>query len=450
MKKTRNVLKKYPVLIGMFAIAVLLGLIVLYWFWQRQQEVVSTVIPEELAREATIEKLKAPELVVEYIFAAAQQNDLDMALRAFPIDEVCLAFDADKLTEIYGELTLKTMPAPSGLYEQYFPLASVEYTEMCAESFENFMSGLPQDAKIKDISYLKPTQQMTAEILNFYTELNSAYGSRGVCEMTALIESEENTYAAVFTLICYDDYWKLLSFESESKLSDIDQSFQLIKEAKYKKNTDSSKQEQLKDELEETLFGEMSKDQKKEKEQNIEMARKQIESGNALLTPNYFVTCPAYGKTPRDTLKRFTLYLQRGDITSAICFGNTSGKERELEHTTLEALNQQTTFAEQIKNLWYTVLLNQELFNEGDYSKLDKDNDMKQTLSKLSLEHEFFLSFDGLDKTEEKDKFIAYYFYGERCFEIEVSMIETEQGWQIKSFDSMKKLSKEEYETKIQ
>lgn len=450
MKKVKNIIKKFPVLIGVFSIAILLSLIVLYWFSQRRQEVVSTVIPEELAREATIEKLKDPELVVAYILAAAKQKDLDMALRAFPIDEVCLSLDSDKLTEVYDELTLKTMPAPSGLYEQYFPIASVEYTQMYADSFEKFMSALPQDAKVKDISYLEPRQQMAAETLHFYTELNSAYGSKGICEMTALIEAEENTYATVFTLICYDDYWKLLSFKSESSLSDIDRNFQPISETKYKKATDNSKQEQLKEEIEEKLFGEMSKDQKKEKEQNVEMARKQIESGNALLTPNYFVTCPAYGKTPRDTLKRFTLYLQRGDITSAICFGNTYGKERELEHTTLEALNQQTAFAEQIKNLWYTVLLNQELFNEAGYSKLDKDNDIKQTLSMLSLEHEFYLSFDGLDETEEKDKFIAYYYYGEHCFEIEVSMIQAEQGWQIKSFDSMKKLSQEEYETKIQ
>lgn len=90
ISRLKKLLIKYPIIVGIMCILALMGGIVCYWYYSRTQEIVPTVIPQELSREQNIESLILPEDAVEYFVNAVINEDLDQAMRVFPIDELCL------------------------------------------------------------------------------------------------------------------------------------------------------------------------------------------------------------------------------------------------------------------------------------------------------------------------------------------------------------------------
>ena len=113
LDRLRKLLTKNPIIIGVMCILALMGGIVCYWYYSRSQEIVPTVITQELSREQNLDKLTSPEDAVEYFVKTLINKDIDQAMRVFPIDELCLNQNFKDILEEQNTFSLEFPIAPS-------------------------------------------------------------------------------------------------------------------------------------------------------------------------------------------------------------------------------------------------------------------------------------------------------------------------------------------------
>lgn len=424
---------------GVALIVLLIGSCCVYQWWQNRLQIVSTVIPTELAREATIEKIYDPKDLVTYMIQAVETQDLDMALRGFPIDEQCLAVNTAKIVESANAFYNSLAIAPSGWYSSYFPISSAELAGNLAESYEQFSQGIFEHGKleIESIDYVRPDIQASSEYQQESSELCETWGAKNSTELCVLLTDGTKYYVTGMTVIRYDDYWKV--FALNSKLIGITEEKPCIPitKSEYDKLTVIGKEKALRKILE----GDDTKKQQKEWTEKEREVKEVLESEDALLTPNYFVVNRNYGDTPEDLIEQFTLYLQRYDLTSMLNYGNGDAAENP-EHITVEQLRAQKDFAIQIKNFYFNLLRG-------------KSGTKKRTLEELGQSAENIVVDTNPDKTfymdlmsvKEKDKdtgeYIVSYWYGGDAYKVEFFLKESESGWWIDAIGAIKKVNGE-------
>lgn len=416
------------IVIGLFLLAGLVGGCCVYQYVVNHNALEPRVVTKELERLSTIERISSPEYMVEYILQAAQTEDLDMALRGNPIDEMGLAVDTEKIIVqeecFYNELTV----APSAMYESYFPITSVELTGNFAEMFYAFKEELKSLGKltIERVDYAKPNVQNTAEYRLKTQQLCDIWGAKKCYELSVLLSGRTGKYVAGFQVVYYEDYWKIMGYTSdlaettkEDYIKPItDEEYQLFCNARGQKKLE----EDWKKELEEEELDEI---QKKDKE-----IRKLIDEGTALLPPNYFVINEAYGESPRRLMEKFILNLQKSDMTSMMNYGDMD-RIVDRGHSTIELLMAQKNFAIQIKGFYFDLL--REVSGEKEKSLSELGETASEIISNQNPENMFYLDLIEVNEMEQKDGWYKVTFwYGGDEYTVECKCIEKEMGWQIK------------------
>ena len=171
--------------VGAMILLVILSMsVVWYKFRSVREELIPDVQVAELQQDSTLEGITDTRNIVLYFMEALDKNNLDMALRGFPIDEIGLGVDTAKIIE--GKFSNNLTVAPSKVYRQYFPLTSAEltaqYTEMFSEAVKEYQK--LGDVEVKDVSYVYPKKQ---------TESAYILESQNLCDMTGAEAESEKT-----------------------------------------------------------------------------------------------------------------------------------------------------------------------------------------------------------------------------------------------------------------
>ena len=437
-----KVIKKYPVVIGIFGICVLMGCIGVYWIGQKKETVESKVVPVELAREQTVEEIIDPKQSVEYFLNAVKERDLDKMLRGFPIDEICLEVRTDELIEQAGKFSVDTLLAPSMEYPLYFPLSSAELTAFYAEKGQEWIEQSEKlgEWEIKEIGYVQPRQQMGTEYKYMASQQSSQWGADWICEMSALVTTESQTYRMVFKLISYYGYWKVFSFDSDILEVENDVCFVQSSEEEYRALTDAEKESELKEELDERVQSDKSE---AEIEEAQERNREQLKNQTALFPPNYFVTNSAFESDPQETIRQFNRYLQKEDMEAALNYGNYY-EGKDTEHVSEEMLIRQGDFAKQIKAMYYSIFRTKQGIEEQSLERLGESS--SAIVDSLNPQYVFYLELLDIKETDIPSVYEVYYYYEGDYFEVIYEMEEFSEGWQIKNVGMARRLSEKEAE----
>lgn len=430
---------RFDFVMGVALIVLLIGGCCVYQWWKNRHEIVSTVIPIELAREATIEKIYDPKDMVTYMIQAAEMQDLDMALRGFPIDEQCLAVNTAKIVEKANVFSNSVAIAPSGWYLNYFPISSVELTGNLAESYDQFVQGISEYGKleIESIDYARPDIQSSSEYQQESSELCETWGAKKSTELCVLLTDGTKYYVTGMTMIRYDDYWKV--FALNSKLTGITEGKPCIPitKSEYDKLTVRGKEQGL----QKILEGDDTKKQQKEWAEKEKEVKEVLESEEALLTPNYFVVNRNYGDTPEDLIEQFTLYLQRYDLTSMLNYGNGDTAENP-EHITVEQLCAQKDFAIQIKNFYFNLLRGKSGTKKITLEELGQS--AEDTVGETNPDQTFYMDLMSVkEKDKDTGEYIVSYWYGGDAYKVEFFLKESESGWWIDAIGVVKKVNRE-------
>lgn len=299
---------------------------------------------EDLQREATILGFSEPEQIVRYMLSALFEGDQDKILRGCPIDERSLGVSVAKIIEREEKFTTDLTIAPSADYSSYVPLASTELARSYIDKSENYIAKLRNmsGASLKRIDFVRPAEQMEDEYKIKVLETNADWGTELIVEMMAQLEYAGKNYMTTFTLSCYDGYWKIFAFESELAGVTGDNPVQKITEEEY---LNLAGEKSLKD-YEKYIDKKILIDEKTEAKADDKVAPE-----DELLAANYFVANQANGKTPQETIEKFTLYLQK-KISQGVEFFDMSVEENEME----SQIRQQEKYAKQIKRLCYSLM----------------------------------------------------------------------------------------------
>ena len=109
-------------ILAVILIGLLAGSVAFFRLYSGRNELVTDVQTAELQREATLEQIQDPQNLIHYFFKAVDEENLDMALRACPVDEIGLGIDTQMVIENMGEFSPVSTVAPSKQYREYFPL----------------------------------------------------------------------------------------------------------------------------------------------------------------------------------------------------------------------------------------------------------------------------------------------------------------------------------------
>lgn len=427
MKKAFNYTKKYPILFGLFILAVLSLFLLGVWYQQRNATYVTTLIPDELAREATVDGYGDPKEIVRYFYTALAEGDLDKGLRGTPIDERLLGMNLGDLIASEGMFSNSYTVAASGSYEEYIPLSSAELTEEYAVLFQTVrgeLVKLPQ-AKLKRVDYVNSREQMSKAYRGLMQEKADYWGAKALCEVVALVESEGDTYALGFTLARYYDYWKVFSVGGE--LADFGQGDSCIYPI-----TEQEYEALLTQEDDPALEERLSEDIETDKEEA------DVPVEEALLPPNYCIVATLGGETPQKAVEAFSLSLNKGDFLAAMNYGVMDCTADEVANVTTERIQAQGEFAKEIKYFCYNLQGNQYGLENQPLTQIGESG--REIVESLDVSNIPFLELLGVfpvDKTEKTPKeYAAVYSYGKAKYIAGFTVQETSFGWQIQSLSA--------------
>lgn len=437
--KIKEVIKKikhYPIVIGLFCVFLVMMLVLAIKLYDKSSTVDATIVTEDLSRPATSEGFQTGEDIIKYMISAIKENDLDKALRGFPIDERILGINSEKIINQEAAFSKSSNYPPSSTYGQYIPLASSEMTGNYAEMFEEVKNSVEwSQTEILDIRILRPKEQFTNEYKKTMSEQCENWGAEVMCEMVVELKNSDGVYILPVTIIRYYDSWKVFDFRA-SLFDNKTEIMWEINEDEFEDLTDPVSEEEVW-----RSFEEDSEDTQEQKASESPETQ--------LLPPNYFVVNQQYGDTPEDTIEKFSMYLEKEDTTAVLCYGY---MEQENPDANLsDVLMKQQDFAEQVVSFYYGLLC-EEL--SGEEKSLDElgmtGNEIVGELNPENIPYMDLVKIVSLNENE----YLAVYFYGREYYVAGFTLHYTDQGWQIESISSakgglnpgeVKRISEEEY-----
>lgn len=438
MRTIVKLIKKYPVLLGLGAVFLLTLIIMGYKYQIARQYAEPTVVTKELSRESTIEGFEEPDGIVRYVFSALKKNDLDMGLRAFPIDEKMLNMDTGKILDSLGTFSTNNTYM-SSQWKTYAPLSSVELTQDYTEEFLDIQKALEGKAfTVKDVLAVFPEQQLTSEYKKSMRENCEKWGADAGAEVFAEIEAEGKNYIVGITLLKYCNFWKIDSFSSS-----------LLEETGYHGIIEVTEKEAKKlqnKQLEKRLWKDLESQDKKNSSE-----KKAINPEDEMLVPNYFVLNSSYGKNPEDVIGKFVLSIQKHDITTLMTYFEIYD---ELPENIEDVLIQQGLVGREVQSFYYYLLGNE--FASLKEIKLENlGMTGSEIVKKSNPEEVFYLDLVGTCKINDNQYIGIYYFNGTHYIS-GFTLLESKQGWKIQSLacedmglekGQVKEVSEKQYKT---
>lgn len=434
--------KRHGYIIGvsvffLFFLMILGGSVVVYKIMGSRECVVNDVQIAELQKDTVIEGITDTENIVRYFFQTVENQDLDAALRGFPIDELGTKADVIRIAENRGEFS-KDIIAAAKNYEDYFPLASAELTTEYAQVFGDFVQayGKTGGGKIISIEYAKAPEQLKPSYEVKKQRICEMTGAEAVCEMQINLKSDTGGYVAGVMLAKYYGYWKILKVTSGLAGTSEDAYF----------STDVPGTEESPDtstivKLEKELYDENYKKEYKQREKNKKKIKDLLAKGKVILPANYRISNNAYGETQGDLIEKFTRSVEKRDISTVMNYYNTE-LLRDGDSLTEEKIQQQGEVAKNLQYFYYTIL-NKGKIITGTLEEIGKTPD--QIVAQVNPQNMFYLD---LMKVVERNQesCTGYFWLANKIYAVDFRLTESENRWQINEIEDVKVVSQEEYD----
>lgn len=427
-------------ILAVILIGLLAGSVAFFRLYSGRNELVTDVQTAELQREATLEQIQDPQNLIHYFFKAVDEENLDMALRACPVDEIGLGIDTQMVIENMGEFSPVSTVAPSKQYREYFPLTSAELTSRYTENILAFIDAYQKydGLQIKKIGYVYPEKQMASENMLRYQTICDTISADAVCEVAVLLEYQGKDYLAGFTLVSYYGGWKLLSFSSDLTETTEETFIRDAADQEIQEIYSAAETEELEEELSDTLESE-----EESETQDSQQIAEMIENGEALLPANYFVVNSAYGTSPQDLMEQITRYMEKGNLQALMNYYTTDRVEPGDEIKS-EKLLQQGNVAENIQTLYFT-LLNKGKMQNGSLEEIGKTP--QDLVEEQDPGNMFYLDLMKVLYSDENRLCRAFFWYGGDIYQVDFLLQESEEGWQIQEMKTVSQISQEEYDS---
>ncbi len=353
---------------------------------------------QDTEEEATQQGFSEPEEAVEYLIYQIQEKNLDAGLRVCAIDDIAGYFYMTSYLNLTREFPGIDLIPPSDNEDQaYMDIARIRLTGDFAEWFhQTYMSLIrKRDFQLLDIVRDEP-ENPDGKYYERKQKIVEILGARDVAEMTVYAKVNDKTMGLRLSLARYKKNWKVLLFNS---LKD------------YKN--------------EEPYLFELSDYDGEVKDWDFAKVK------DVRLPKNYSVHESRTAKTQEEAISKFFLYLQRGDIPSAMAYCDILDYE-EKEVTLFRLLKAERKMARKLQNFYYRTFLYQKkslAWAARHYG------DAPETIPEmLETENMLFVKRKKLELEQTKkgqEQYKLTYMSGNRKLVIHLTLEEQDDGWKI-------------------
>lgn len=409
MKIKHKKFRYYPELIGIAAIGLLAIIILLYKINLHYKYTEPAIMTEQMERSNTTDGFTEPYDMVSYMIDALKNDDLDKGLRGFPIDEKLLGINVGMIIDSLNEFSTNITYMPSQ-WSQFVPISSAEITGDYVQQFGDIRNQLTKkEVEIDGINLILPETQFSNEYTSTSREICEMWNAEDRIEVIVKLDINGKDYAMGMTLLKYNGFWKIDSFESD-----------LAKERGYAgiwKCADLEYDELINEEREKQILN--SKDSKSNSTQN------------QLLPLNYVLYNSRFGKTPEDLIKDFILCIQKNDLSGIMTYMDIYGDENLLQSETSDILLNQREAAEEIQNSYYYLFGNDYAsINTVSLEELGMTGD--QISNCFNLDEMLYLDVNSIFQVDGREYAAVYYFNGKHYL-AGFMLKQYEKGWLIET-----------------
>ena len=356
-----------------------------------------TVYGTETAREQTLDGYEEPEAVVAYVIRQMQQGDYDLAVRGCAVEEVAEYFSLIAYLKEMDEFAYTEM-IPSADYddETYIDITKARMASEYISLLEQF-AGQALDGHELVLFDIVENVPENPDGMYYQTrsKICEILGCRNVEEMIAYVTIDGEPKEIHFSLAQYRRFWKVILF------------------------TTLDRYENLGPDIRETSWS----------PEGLEPWDYSDQEGD-ILPVNCYIVNDDSEETPEKLVHDFALYLQRGDLRSAMSYFNLY---ESIVPSILDrdAVKKQGETAKTIQKFYYDIYLHDENELAWIYRHLSDEPDY--LMSELRMSNMIFASFDDPTFLEEKDGKSVYQigcYYDKSYFVVNLELI-YKSGWKV-------------------
>lgn len=392
-------MKKTEAVAGFVGIAVLL---MMMWFFQTKgylHEVDRPILEETGPEERIIRGYKEPEEIVVYMLTQIREGNLDRALRGCAVSNVAENFYMQTYLNFTEDFKGMEMIPPADFEDPaYCEIGKLRLSYDYAVMIQKCMEALPdrKNLKICDVVVDEPENPDGMYYMNLRT-IQEILGATKVCETIAYVETGSGLFEMRFSLARFGSRWKVLLFNSMKNYESTQPYIRV-----------SNKEIDLKN----TEWLEMEED--------------------VMLPLNYDLIREHAADSPEELLDQFLVYLQRGDLLSALTFFDygDQGKEPVLS---MERLERQRALAVKFQSFYYQLLMPDE--NKLAWAKRHYEDEPEYIPDALKAANMVYASCWSPEQIDESG--VSYqigFSYGDRSASV-ILTLSGENGWKIVSVE---------------
>ena len=356
----------------------------------------------EMQREETIDGFESPEEVVEYVLYWIHQDDLDLALRGCAIEEVAQNFLLQSYCEVMDSFPYTEVLAPAD-YESnaYIGINQACMTAVYSNMVEQCIGVLGSEI---DLEVLNIFSDIPENADGYYyqdiRDICSIVGARDACNVVAQMLVDGVPRQITVTAARYRSRWKVIQFSEYANYS--------YTEPQITEYAEISSAESL------PIVWEEMQEQ--------------------ILPCNYQIAGNEKEEDPEYLLRKWFVYLQRGDIWKALSYVALYNED-EAWYPDSIFFSRQSKAAADLQKIYYDLLL-----SDGDQMSWIYQNVKEEAVNLVSLldtSNMIYATLTGVQLLEEGEDHIRYqinYTYDWKGFSKIVNLV-YEDGWKIEGIE---------------
>lgn len=356
----------------------------------------------EMQREETVDGFESPEEVVEYVLYWIHQDDLDLALRGCAIEEIAQNFLLQNYCEVMNSFLYTDMLAPAD-YESkaYMDINQARMTAVYSNMVEQCIGILGSGTDLEVLSIFSDIPENADGY--YYQDIRdicSIVGARDACDVTVQMLVDSVPRQMTVTAARYRSHWKVIQFSEYANYS--------------------STEPQITEYTEITSEG------------TLPIAWEEMEE--QILPCNYQIAGSEKEEDPEYLLRKWFVYLQRGDIWKALSYVDLYNED-EVWYPDSIFFSRQSKAAADLQKVYYDLLL-----SDGDQMSWIYQNVKDEAVNLVSLldtSNMIYTTLTGVQLLEEGEDHARYqinYTYDWKGFSKIVNLV-YEGGWKIEGIE---------------
>lgn len=383
--------KRGILVIGIELITLMLLVIGVYVWMEKEKEIQPVAYPEEVQEEVTLEGYEEANVLLEYMIYQIKEQNLDYALRGCAFKDIAECFCLDYYTEYLERFeNVELIPPSDADSPAYLALASARLSAGYARALTQLMDIFKEN----DLRLLEIAEDVPDNPDGLYYEsrkqICKILGARSLEEKIVYFRIGEQTKELHCTLVRYRKYWKILFFHS---LQDVSIDVVDLKDSAFNGISIMSLDSYAKD----------------------------------ILPCNYYLLNDNREDDPITVIERFFLYLQREDAQSAMSYMDIYENNEKL----YELLEKQGQIAYMVQEFYYCTLLHDKEYIEWIFKDIvERGADLTKALSTTNM---LFTKIERLDEIQNDGKtaeYDLYWSYEEVWFKGKI-FLQNREGWKI-------------------